>query len=153
MDSPESKTTIRSFTWGPWLALYCAISYAVLGVDAAMNHHTVIFENKFSWTPLIFAPIAVIVSLICVFSPRWRRWAWILGVLALIVGIAGTLFHNIPTITERGQLTIWQALLNPTQPVLAPAAFASTGLLLLLISWGERCWRTRNICHPSPEAE
>lgn len=125
------------FPWGRWLMLYSALSFAVLGIDAAMNHHEVLVENAWSWTPVIFAPLAVIVSLVSVFSAAWRRQAWILGVVAIIVGIAGTLFHNVPTLDERGTMSIWHALLTAKQPVLAPAAFASTGLLLLLVAWGE----------------
>lgn len=138
--SPHSNWA-KLFPWGFWLAIYWAFSFAMLGVDAAMNHHAIIRENPWSLTPIIFAPLAVIVSLICVFSASWRRQAWIPGVVALLVGIAGTLFHNIPTILERGHQTVWQALLNTERPVLAPAAFAATGLLLLLVAWGERWQR------------
>lgn len=126
------------FSWGRWLSLYCAFSFAMLGVDAAMNHHQVITRVPWAYTPLVFAPLAVIVSLAGVYSKRWRQSSWVLGGLAILVGIAGTLFHNVPTIMGRGEQTIWQALLNAYRPVLAPASFAATGVLLVLIAWGER---------------
>ena len=149
LSTTQQRTGKRTFAWGRWLAFYSAFSFGVLGVDAAMNHHVIITENPWPYTPLLFAPLAVLVSLVCVFSARWRRQAWILGGLAILVGLGGTLFHNVPTILERGDLSLWQALLNADRPVLAPAAFAATGLLLLLVPWGER----RQRIHESDEKE
>ncbi|HEY3397610.1 MAG TPA: hypothetical protein VGM19_08130 [Armatimonadota bacterium] len=137
MSSDLPQTGIGHFGWGRWLALYSAASFLMLGIDAAMNHHQIIYENRWSYTPLILAPLAVLVSLMGVFSARWRWQAWIIGLLALIVGGAGVVFHNLPTIMERGDVSLWQSLLNAPRPVLAPASFAATGVLLLLISWGE----------------
>lgn len=124
--------------WRQWLVLYCAVSFVMLGVDAAMNHHRVLSENILAYTPLIFAPLAVIYLAVSVFDVSWRRQAWGLGILAQIVGGAGTLIHNYLNITQRGDLSLWQTLLNAPRPVFAPAAFASTGLLLFLVAWGER---------------
>ena len=138
MPSTQQRTERTTFAWGRWLALYCAFSFGVLGADAAMNHHVIVTDNPWAYTPLLFAPLAAMVSLVCVFSARWRRQVWILGGLAIFVGVAGTLFHNVPTILERGDLPVWRALLNAGRPVLAPASFAATGVLLLLVSWGER---------------
>jgi len=112
----------------------------MLGVDAAMNHHDEIFENALSWTPLIFAPLAVIYCITAIFSARWRQWAWTVGLIGIAVGSAGTIFHNLATISHRGQDTVWVALLEASRPVLAPASFAATAVLLLLVAWAER-WR------------
>ncbi|MHB0935659.1 MAG: hypothetical protein ACYDCO_07525 [Armatimonadota bacterium] len=124
--------------WGQWVALFSTISFAMLGFDAGMNHHRVLANNPITYMPLIFAMVAVVYCLVSVYSVRWRRAAWVAGLLAVTVGIAGTLFHNVPTIIHRGDLTIWQALLNAYRPVLAPAAFAASGMLLLLVAWAER---------------
>lgn len=126
------------FHWRQWLMLYCAFSFAVLGIDAAMNHHRVLAVNSLAYTPIIFAPLAVIYSIVGISLVSWRRQAWGLGILALLVGGVGTVIHNYLNIANRGDLTVWQILLNAPRPVLAPAAFASTGLLLLLVAWGER---------------
>ena len=136
------------FAWGRWVSLFCAFSYLMLGLDAAMNHHKVIETNRLSWTPLIFAPLAVALCLTGVFSAAWRRRAWIVGLLGLAVGGAGELIHNYLDITETQGITIWQALINASRPPLAPAAFASTAILMLLVALAERWpiqWRRNKI--------
>lgn len=127
----------KMFNWRQWLLLYCAFSFALLGVDAAMNHHSVLTENMLSYTPLLFAPLALLYSVIAIFRESFRRKAWGMGIAALLVGGAGTLIHNYYNIVERSGPSIWGALLNAQFPVFAPAAFASTGLLLFLVAWGE----------------
>jgi hypothetical protein len=133
-----AKAPLQLFAWSRWVSLYCVISFAVLGVDVAMNHRDVIHETPFAYIPIVFAPLALLLCMAAVFSQRWRYAAWGIGLLALLVGGAGTLFHLVPTITERGALPLTQALLTSPRPLLAPAAFASTGLLMLLVAWGER---------------
>jgi hypothetical protein len=118
----------------------------MLGVDAAMNHHKVIETNHLSWIPIAFAPVALALCLAAVFSVRWRRAAWIVGLLAMAVGGAGTLIHNYLDITEVSDVTLWQALLNASRPPMAPAGFAHTGLMMLLVALAERWpirWRGR----------
>lgn len=126
------------FNWRQWLMLYCALSFTMLGVDAAMNHHRVLAVNILAYTPLIFAPLAVIYSAVGIFVESWRRNAWGLGTLALLVGGAGMLIHTYLNIAHRGDLSLWHTFFNAPRPVFAPAAFASTGLLLFLVAWGER---------------
>ena len=145
------KAIGEQFNWRQWLVLYCAFSFAMLGVDAAMNHHLILAQNPWAYTPLIFSPLVVVFSLVCIWSARWRQQAWVFGILAVVVGVAGTLFHDVPTLWERGTLTAWQALLNTDRPVLAPAAFAATGLLLFLVTWGEHS-RHRHHQQSSKEA-
>ena len=123
------------------MSLFCALSFLMLGTDAAMNHHLILARSALAWTPLVFAPVAAALCLAAVFSPRWRKLAWVAGLLALAVGGAGTLIHNYLTLAERGDVTIVSALLDAPRPPLAPAAFASTGVLMLLVWFAER--RTR----------
>ena len=130
------------FAWGRWTSLFCAFSYLMLGADAAMNHHKVIETNRLSWTPLFFAPVAVALCLTGVFSAVGRRRAWIVGLLGLAVGGAGELLHLYFDLAEVQDITLWQALLNASRPPLAPAAFASTGILMLLVALAER-WPVR----------
>jgi hypothetical protein len=136
--SGEEARIVKAVNWRQWLVSYCAFSFLMLGVDDAMNHHQVIFENHLAYTPLIFAPLAILYSIVSIFHSGWRGRAWILGALSVIVGAAGTLIHNYYNLVERGAVSPWQALLSPPRPVLAPAAFIATGLLLFLVTWGER---------------
>lgn len=126
--------------WGQWIAVYCALSFASLGIDAAINHHDVIHETPYSWTPLLFAPLAVLFCLFCLGMASWRRAAWTFGLLGLLVGAAGTFFHDYPKLTSGHVI---KALLDPSPPILAPSAFAATALLLLLVAWAERWAKTR----------
>ena len=142
MSEPTNPPPRPLFAWGRWVSLFCAFSYVMLGIDAAMNHHKVIETNRLSWTPLIFAPIAVALCLTGVFSAVWRRRAWIVGLLGMAVGGTGMLIHNYLDITEVQDITLWQALLNASRPPLAPAAFASTAILMLLVALAER-WPIR----------
>ena len=138
MQNAPTRSGIRSLTWNQWLSLYCALAFTVLGIDASMNHHAVFLEYPFSFTPAIFSPLALAASLVTAFSSAWRRKAWILAIVAIAVGLAGLAFHNNVNFSERGTMTLWETFINSYKPpALAPAAFASTGLLLFLIAWGE----------------
>ena len=138
MNKSLGKANRKSFAWGRWISLYCAVSFAVLGLDAAINHLSVLESNPFSFVPLIFTIPAIALSLAAVFSSRWRRLAWIIGLLGVSVGLAGTLFHNITTLLEAGDMGYIEALVYALRPPLAPFAFASTGVLMLLVTLAER---------------
>jgi cytochrome bd-type quinol oxidase subunit 2 len=133
------------FAWGKWVSLFCAFSFLMLGGDATLNHVKVLTENHFSYTPLIFAPLAVVLCLAAFGSQRFRRGAWVVGLLALLVGAAGTGFHVFYDFADSQGLTLWQAAVNATRPPLAPGAFASTGILMVLVALAERwpLWKRR----------
>jgi len=143
---PQTAGCPREFAWGRWIPLYCAFSFLMLGTDAAMNHHLILERRALSWIPLIFAPVAAALCLAAVFSQRWRKLAWLVGLLALAVGGAGTLIHNYLNLAGRGDVTIMGAMLDAMHPSLAPAAFASSGILMLLVWFAERSNR-RNQTH------
>ena len=136
MGDPSGLSRERSFQWGRWISLFCAFSFLILGVDAAMSHMAV--SSFFPKIPIIFAPLAILLSLAAVFWVSWRRLAWIVGLLALAVGIAGGLFHNVLTLNESEGLSVLDAFLYTARPPIAPLAFASTGVLMLFVAWAER---------------
>jgi len=139
----EQSATAPGFQWGRWLTLYSAATFLVLGGDAAMHHYHTVGEHPLAWIPIVFGPIAALACLPGILSARWRPVVtlWV-GLAAMAVGGAGTLFHNLPTYLERGDQSIVAAFLDATNPPMAPAAFASAGILLVLVWWGERLWRT-----------
>ncbi len=138
MTTNDTGKPACNFAWVRWLSAYAAFTLVMLLVDAAMNHHDVIHENHWSWTPLIFAPLAFLFCVGAIFRKWGRGSLWVVGLLSIVVGMAGEYFHLDATLAERGHATIWHALLNSPRPILAPAAFAGLGLLLLLVAWGER---------------
>ena len=138
MDDTTRHSQERSFQWGRWISLFCAFSFIILGLDAGMSHMSVLGSSLFPYIPIIVAPVATLLSLAAVFWVSWRRFAWIAGVLAFAVGIAGGLFHNALTLIEGEGLPLLDALLYATRPPFAPLAFASTGVLMLFVAWAER---------------
>jgi hypothetical protein len=129
---------MKSFAWGKWISLFCAVSFVVLGIDSLINHINVLRLKPFTLIPVIFLPIALILCLMAVFSKRFRRFAWIVGLLAIFIELAGTSFHNAKTFAERDEMTYFDALAFAIRPPLAPAAFASTGVLMLFVAFDER---------------
>ena len=136
MPEPRNWKTNPSLGWGQWIAIYCTLAFLMFAVDDAINHYYVIRENALAWTPLLFLPPVTLYTAVSIGVAGWRRWAWVPGLLAVLVGGIGTVLHNFVNLTERGNHTIWQAIQHGERPILAPAAIAATGLLMLLYSWG-----------------
>lgn len=137
----------RRFDWPKWVALYTAASFLVFGVDSAINHIAggVIHEKPLAYTPLIFAPLAVVAMLVAFSVERWRAAiAWVVGVLAVIVGATGMVFHvlgDLEDVTQVSVAKLLKAFGPDSMPPFAPAAFAATGILVLLI--GLDAWLRR----------
>ncbi len=139
--------------WPKWLMFYAAASFAVYGTDAAINHlafgpRSAIAENALAYTPLIFAPLAVVACLLAFAVPRWRpALAWVTGALAVVVGATGMGIHlleNIENAQEAERALTAFALSGPAAlPFFAPAAFAATGIVVLLVGIDARLKRIR----------
>ncbi len=70
MSSHDASRPTCNFAWARWIAAYAALTFAILFVDTAMNHHDVIHEVRWSWTPLIFAPLAFLACVWAIVCPR-----------------------------------------------------------------------------------
>jgi hypothetical protein len=128
------------FAWGQVLALYNAITFIMLGIDMALLHLGYRHFHFVAVAPIAYCALAGIISFFTAFSAPLRRYAWVLGVLALIVGGIGTVIHLEIAIQHLHGSTfreVLDRLIFDPRPPLAPAALAGTGLLLVLISIGE----------------
>ncbi len=129
-----------AFPWGQVLALYNAITFLMLGIDMALLHLGFRHFHFVAVAPIAYCALAAIVSLITAFSAPMRRYAWVLGALALIVGSIGTVIHleiAFQSLPDFSLMQILDHLVFDPRPPLAPAALAGTGLLLILVSVGE----------------
>ncbi len=139
-ESTNTQPTIR-FPWGPLTALYSAITFFMLGIDMALLHLGYRHYHFMAVMPVVFCLVATIVSVLTAFSRRLRNAAWITGVLAMIVGLVGTVIHLEIAFANLKELTmavLLERLVFDTRPPLAPAALAGTGLLMLFDTWAER---------------
>jgi len=129
------------FPWGQLIALYCAVTFVMLGFDMALLHLGYQHFQFIAIMPIIFCGIAAIVSFIMAFSAWWRRLSWVLAVLAMLVGTIGTVIHLEIALTNLHHPSLnvlFERLVFDPRPPLAPAALAGTGLLLLFIACTER---------------
>ena len=119
----------------PWAAaeLFAAGNIAFLAVDVWVAHAVNRFAFAQEWIPVVFSIVAPVVLLIAHLAgrraPRAARWLGLLvGWIALVVGIAGMLFHLESQFFEEQSIKS----LVYTAPFVAPLAYAGLGLLLIL---------------------
>ena len=122
---PINKTRI--------IALYLALNYLIILIDISTAHFSNHFGNSFEWIPIIFSPIAIITSLILFFkdksvSMKLHMWVNAIGVL---IGISGFIFH-ISGLMGRASFSF--SNLVGGNPVFAPLAFVSTGVIGVIIA-------------------
>lgn len=123
---PVNKTRI--------IALYLALNYLIILLDISIAHFGNNFANNLEWIPIIYAPIAIMASLMLFFRDRagWSKklhlWVNALGVL---IGIVGFFFH-LSSLMDKGSFALTS--LVGGNPVFAPLAFVSTGLIGVIIA-------------------
>jgi len=141
MEPLETTTQTPTFPWGQILSLYSAITYVMLGIDMALLHLGYRHYHFIAVLPIAFCGVAAVVSLLTTFSRWLRRQAWVLGVLAMVVGMVGTYIHLEIAFANLNGLAwnvVLERLVFDPRPPLAPAALAGTGLVLLLVAVAER---------------
>lgn len=135
------KTVRIRFPWGPLIALYSAITFFMLGIDMALLHLGYRHYHFMAVMPVVFCFVAALVSVLTAFSRRLTRLAWTVGLLAVIIGMTGTVIHleiAFATLKEPTFALLLERLIFDPRPPLAPAALAGTGLLMILVTVAER---------------
>ena len=136
----EDRHTV-AFPWGALLALYSAFTFFMLGIDMALLHLGYQHLHFLAVMPVVFCGVAAVTALLTAFSAWLRREAWVLGVLALVIGGIGTVIHleiAFAHLGHGGWRILLERLVFDPRPPLAPAALAGNGLLLILVSLAER---------------
>jgi hypothetical protein len=114
-----------------WAELFAIGNFAFLTVDIALAHSVNAFERPPEWIPLVFSVAAALILAAC-FPPAMRQktrgLAIAVGVLSVLVGISGLLWHLDSHFFRE------QTLKNLvyTAPFAAPLAYTGLGLLVLL---------------------
>lgn len=146
------KLSSAKFVWEPWVALYSSITFVMLGIDMALLHFGYQHFHLMAVLPVVFCAVAALVSFITTFSRWMQRQAWVIGILALLIGGIGTVIHlelAFTSLTSFNVKEIFEHLVFDPRPPLAPAALAGTGLLMIMVALAAR-WP---ICHPRTESE
>jgi hypothetical protein len=115
--------------------LFALANIAFLGVDIYVAHSINHFRYAAEAAPIIFsggaAVVLAVLFLVCGLRPRNGPGQWVgifVGVLSVVVGVAGLLFHLHSQFFE--QFTLKSLVY--TAPFVAPLAYAGIGLLLVL---------------------
>jgi hypothetical protein len=117
------------------LELFVAFNFAVLAGDIFLAHSVNQFRNPAEYIPLYFSAGAPILLLAAVmarwlwrFNAVWRDTGILVGGLAILVGLAGVLYHlESSFFAERTLRSLTYAA-----PFVAPLAYTGLGFLLIL---------------------
>jgi hypothetical protein len=117
-----------------WLELFALVNLTFLAPDIYLAHSTNSFRNRAEYLPLVFslaAPPILLLGLLAwalAAEKLWRILGHVVGIAAVLVGIAGLLWHLQSHFFQEWTL----ASLVYTAPFAAPLAYTGIGLLLLL---------------------
>lgn len=118
-----------------WVEIFVTMNFAILAVDIFIAHSMNRFRVAAEYIPLYFS-IATPPLLISVIAMRWilhwrapwRDIGFLIGWLAVLVGLAGVLFHlNSSFFLHRTIMSLTYAA-----PFAAPLAYTGLGFLLLV---------------------
>ena len=118
-----------------WLELFIAANLAILAADIYIAHSVNHFRNPAEYIPLYFSIGAGLV-MACVIALRWlwgfdapwRDVGFLIGWIAVLVGLGGVLYH----LESRFFLDRTLKSLTYAAPFAAPLAYAGLGFLLLV---------------------
>lgn len=132
------KRRLRSPYWRDpvvWIEVYCLANLSFLSLDIIIAHSVNDFRRPQEYIPLIFSlltPFLLGSAIVAWLRYRnlfwWRSLGYVVGWTAVIVGIAGVIFHlDSRFFYERTLKSLVYAA-----PFVAPLAYAGLGLLLIL---------------------
>jgi hypothetical protein len=117
------------------LELFVASNLAVLAADIVLAHSVNQFRKPAEYIPLYFSAAAPLVLLVAAvarwrwrFHAAWRDLGFLVGALAVLVGLAGVLYHLQSSFFADRTLRS----LTYAAPFAAPLAYAGLGFLLIL---------------------
>jgi hypothetical protein len=117
------------------LELFVASNLAVLAADIVLAHSVNQFRKPAEYIPLYFsaaAPVVLVAGAVARwrwhFHAAWRDLGFLVGALAVLVGLAGVLYHLQSSFFADRTLRS----LTYAAPFAAPLAYAGLGFLLIL---------------------
>lgn len=118
-----------------WVELFVTMNLAILAADIYIAHSVNQFQKPAEYVPLYFslcAPVllAVVIALRWMRDLRapWRDVGYLVGVVSVLVGLAGVLYH----LESRFFLDHTLKSLTYAAPFAAPLAYTGLGFLLLV---------------------
>ncbi len=118
-----------------WLELFVAANLAILAADIYIAHSVNHFRNAAEYIPLYFSIGAAFVMAFVIalrwlgsFDAPWHDVGFLIGWIAVLVGMAGVLYH----LESRFFLDHTLKSLTYAAPFAAPLAYAGLGFLLLM---------------------
>ncbi len=117
-----------------WLVeLFATSNIAFLALDIYLAHLENNFARHVEWLPVLFSCVAPLALVPGLFGGRYQRGAcrrlgYVVGIAALLVGVAGMLLHLQSAFFE---LRTLKSLVY-TAPFVAPLSYVGVGLLLIL---------------------
>jgi len=137
----EAQRIIRDprFRWAHdfqlWLELFVTVNLAFLALDIYIAHSVNRFRNAAEFIPLYYsfaAPLAlatvILLRWVWHFQAPWKDVGYLVGWLAVGIGLAGVLFH----LESRFFVDHTLKSLTYAAPFTAPLAYSGLGFLLLV---------------------
>jgi hypothetical protein len=135
----QSIVSDKRFRWAHdpqlWIELFVTINLAILAADIYIAHSVNHFQKAAEYIPFYFSIGApVVLGLLIVlrwmghFEAPWRDVGYMVGWLAVLVGLGGVLYH----LGSRFFLDRTLKSLTYAAPFAAPLAYTGLGFLLLM---------------------
>jgi len=132
----RSNAVVNRWALDPalWVEIFVLINLAFLALDIYLAHSTNEFRRRSEYIPLFYsliAPVVLLMGLIArerfAYSTVWRDLGYLVGWLAVFIGLGGVILH----LDSRFFYDNTLKSLTYAAPFAAPLAYTGLGLLLL----------------------